>query len=50
MLMHIRKKGNALNLVYYLALHDMKRLKEKADWVGSVPIDVSLRPLFPSMS
>ena len=50
MLTHIRKQGNALNPGYYLALHVMKRLKEGTDWVGSVPINVSSRPLFLSMS
>ena len=50
MLTHIRKMGNARNLGYYLALRDMWRQKEETDWVGSVPINVSSRRLFLSMS
>ena len=50
MLTHIRKMENARNLGYYLALRDMWRLKEETDWVRSVPINVSLKPLFLSMS
>ena len=50
MLTHIRKQGNALKPGHYLALHVMRRLKEETDWMNSMPINVSLRPLFLDVS